>query len=380
MEQRQFRIAVAGLGMMGQSLAETCRAEAGALLVAGCDIDAAQRLAWGHAHAVPQACLYDDLASMLDEAAPDVLIVATHAPLHYQQVMLALHRGVHVLCEKPLALNLAEADQMVETSDARGLKLAVNHIKRASHGNAIARNLIQSGAIGTPSYIRGEGKGGRWAGSELMEMGTHLFDWLRLLAGDPAWLFAHITQDGRTATVADIMPSLALPYRERDCGLVLGERAFCALGLPGGLHADVSFLSQPDGSDTGYGLDICGTEGTLALRRSVGTDIFLQRATHRGPLGTPAWEQIPVDEFAGLEPPAAPRDAAGERLALQRRLLRDLLQAIAEDRAPESSGHAARQALELSMAVWESQREGRPVALPLGNRAHPLERWRSSAP
>jgi predicted dehydrogenase len=112
----------------------------------------------------------------------------------------------------------------------------------------------------------------------------------------------------------------------------------------------------------------------------VGTDIFLQRATHRGPLGTPAWEQIPVDEFAGLEPPAAPRDAAGERLALQRRLLRDLLQAIAEDRAPESSGHAARQALELSMAVWESQREGRPVALPLGNRAHPLERWRSSAP
>jgi predicted dehydrogenase len=211
-----------------------------------------------------------------------------------------------------------------------------------------------------------------------MEMGTHLFDWLRLVAGDPAWLFAHVTQDGHAATAADIVHSRDLPYRERECGLVLGERAYCSLGLPGGVHADVSFLSQPDGSDTGYGLDICGTEGTLALRRSVGTEIFLQRATHRGPLSAPAWEQIPVDEFAGLEPPVGRRDAAGERLALQRRLLRDFLQAIVEDRAPRSSGYDARHALELAMAVWESHWEGRPVTLPLHERAHPLARWRSS--
>jgi predicted dehydrogenase len=157
---------------------------------------------------------------------------------------------------------------------------------------------------------------------------------------------------------------------------VLGERAYCSLGLPGGVHADVGFLAQPDGDDVGYGFDICGTEGTLALRRSVGTDIFLQRGHHRGPLGGGRWEQISVDECAGLFPPVTQSGVSGERLACQRRLLRDFLEAIAEDREPLASGRDALAALELSMAVWESHRRGQPVTLPLAERTHPLERWR----
>ena len=378
MGERRFRAGVVGLGAMGHSLAATCRAEPGVDLVAGCDIAPAARQAWGSAHGVAEAALYDDFRAMLERERLDLLVVATHAPLHHAPTLAAAERGVHVFCEKPLALDLREADEMVAACDRAGVRLAVNHIKRGSRGVAIARRLIADGAIGAPYLLRGEGKGGRWAGSELLEMGTHLFDWLRLLAGDPRWLFAHVVQGGAEARAAHILHSLDLPYRERDCGLVLGERAFCSVGLTGGLHADVDFLSQPSGDDVGYGYDVVGTEGMLALRRSVGTDLFLWRGHHRGPLGAPGWEQIPVDEFEGLTPPVATGGVEGERLAVQRRLLRDFLAAIEEGREPTSSGRDGRAALELSMAVWESQRAGRPVSLPLPERTHPLERWRAA--
>jgi predicted dehydrogenase len=212
-----------------------------------------------------------------------------------------------------------------------------------------------------------------------MEMGTHIFDWLRILAGDPQWIFARLVQSGRPAEVTDIVHSLDLPYRERDCGLVLGERAFCSLGLPGGMHADIGFLSQPSGDDVGYGFDICGTEGMLALRRSVGTDIFLQRGQHRGPLEAQPWQKIEVDELADLDPPVKLEGSEGERLALQRRLLGDFLEAIVEDREPSSSGRDGLRALELSMAVWESHLTGQPLTLPLIDRSHPLERRRGAS-
>ena len=87
------------------------------------------------------------------------------------------------------------------------------------------------------------------------------------------------------------------------------------------------------------------------------------------------WERVPVDELEGLNPPAASVDEAGERLACQRRMLRDLLDAIAFDREPVSSGRDGLIALELVMAVWQSHRERRPVALPMAQREHPLSRW-----
>jgi predicted dehydrogenase len=347
-------------------------------LVAGCDVVERSRREWGAAHGVAETGLYADAGTMLDHAGLDVAIVATHAPLHCAATLAAAARGIHVFCEKPLAPCLRDADEMVAACAAGGVKLAVNHIKRGSRGNEAARKLIADGAIGRPYLMRGEGKGGRWAGSELMEMGTHVFDWLRILAGDPEWIFARLTQHDRPAEIGDIVHSLDLPYRERDCGLVLGERAYCALGLPGGMHADIGFLSQPSGDDAGYGFDICGTEGTLALRRSVGTDLYLQRGRHRGPLAAQPWEKIEVDEFAELDPPVKPGGIEGERLALQRRVLGDFLDAIVEDREPWSSGRDGLRALELSMAVWESHLTGQPLTLPLGDRTHPLERRRGN--
>ena len=388
MTGRTFRVGVVGLGGMGHHHAEAAVDEPAVELAAGCDVLPEKREAWGERFGVPEEALYADFEEMLDRASLDVVIVSTHATAHAAPVIAAARRDVHVFCEKPPAMSLREADQMVTACRAAGVKLAINHIKRGSAGNDVALRLIRDGAIGTPYLIRGECKGRRWAGSELMEMGTHLFDWLRLVshgigAGDPQWLHAHVVHDGRAAGPQDVVHSLRLPYKERDCGIVLGQRAFTSLGFATGLHAEVHFLNQPKGQDVGYGFDVVGTEGTLALRRSVHTELFLQKSVHRGPVSSPAWERVVVDEGAGLTPAivleshVAPGDV--QRHACQRRLLRDLLDAIAHDRAPASSGDDGLKALELVMAVWESHRQNAPVRLPLARREHPLEAWLADA-
>ena len=385
MSARPFRLGVIGLGGMGHHHAEAALDEQGVLLAAGCDVMPEKRETWGERFGVPEDALFESYEEMLDRAELDVVIVSTHATAHAGPTLAAARRGVHVFCEKPPAMDLREADEMVAACRAAGVKLAVNHIKRGSAGNDVALRLIRDGAIGTPYLIRGECKGRRWAGSELMEMGTHLFDWLRLVshgigAGDPAWLFSHLVHEGRAAQPGDAVHSLRLPYKERDCGVILGQRAFTALGYPNGLHAEVHFLQQPKGQDVGYGFDVVGTGGTLALRRSVHTELFLQKSVHRGPVDGPEWERVVVDEGAGLNPLGPQLEshvAAGgaQRHACQRRLLRDLLDAIVEDREPLSSGEDGLKALELVMAVWESHRQHAPVALPLARREHPVEAW-----
>jgi predicted dehydrogenase len=386
---RSFRLGVIGLGGMGHHHAEAALDEQGVIVAAGCDVLPEKREAWGERFGVPDDALYESYEEMLDRADLDVVVISTHATAHAAPTIAAARRGVHVFCEKPPAMDLREAEEMVAACRVGGVKVAVNHIKRGSAGNELALRLIREGAIGTPYLIRGECKGRRWAGSELMEMGTHLFDWLRLVsngigAGDPAWLFSHLVHEGRDARPEDAVHSLGLPYKERDCGVVLGQRAFTALGFANGLHAEVHFLNQPKGQDVGYGFDVVGTEGTLALRRSVHTELFIQKSVHRGPVGSPEWERIVVDEGDGLSP-SGPRleshtaDGGAQRHACQRRLLRDLLDAIAEDRAPSSSGADGLKALELVLAVWESHRRHAPVSLPLARREHPLEAWLADA-
>jgi predicted dehydrogenase len=371
------RIGIIGLGAMGHQHTRAIQAGGEATVVAGCDVSPVQRDRWRSIFGMPESSVYENSVELLDHEQLDVVIVATHASAHREAVVAAARHGIHVLCEKPLALDLIEADAMVEACEVAGVALAVNHIKRGSLGSDIARNLLNDGVVGQPYLVRGEAKGRRWAGSELMEMGTHLFDWLRTLFGDVDRLYAEVEQAGRKATAADIVHSLDLPYPERDCGLVLGQRAFCSVTMRSGLHADIGFLWQPTDADVGYGFDIVGPDGTLALRQSVESRILLQRGHHRGPLGASDWEEILVDETEGMELDLAAADSyTRERLSVQWRLIRNFLGAIHDGAEPPSSGRDGRAALELVMAVWRSARTGQPVHLPLEEREHPLESWR----
>ena len=367
-----YRIAIIGLGGMGGHHAEAAQLEENCELVAGAEIDPGRAKAWGERFGVK--AIYNDYEKMLDEQQPDIVIVPTQAPMHHSPTVAAAQHGIHVFCEKPIALNLIQADEMVETCDQHHVKFAINHIKRASPYNRHVLSLIEKGEIGDVVLLKGRDKGGRKVGNSLMEMGTHLYDWLRLFGGDVEWTHAHLVQvDGRESTVEDIKHTQEVHPFDRDAGLVLGERGHAAFRFKNGIHADVQFIAQPQTNDDAYGIDIIGTEGRIAIRESVGTTMFIHRGQHQTP--AEPWEPVhlPAED---LDEQGNPRDKASIRLLLQRLMLRDLTEAIAQDRDPSASGRDGRDCLEMIHATWESHLQGARVSMPLTPREHPLERWK----
>ena len=97
-----------------------------------------------------------------------------------------------IFCEKPTALSLQEADEMVESCEEAVIRFSINHQKRASNYNSYVKQLLSSKKIGKLVLIHAHDKGGRTAGNTMMEMGTHLFDWVRCFAGDVNWASAHL--------------------------------------------------------------------------------------------------------------------------------------------------------------------------------------------
>ncbi len=369
---KNYRIAIIGLGGMGGAHAQAVKLETNCELVAGAEINPDRAKAWRERFSVN--AIYDDYEKMLDEQKPDIVIVPTQAPMHHPPTIAAARRGIHVFCEKPVALNLIQADEMVKTCDAQNVKFAINHIKRASLYNRYVLSLIDKGEIGDVVLMKATDKGGRKVGNSLMEMGTHLYDWLRLFGGDVEWTHAHLVQmDGRESSVNDIKHTQEVHPHDRDAGLVLGERGHVSFRFKNGIHADVQFIAQPQTNDNAYGIDIIGTEGRIAIRESVGTTMFIHRGQHQTP--AEAWEPVHLPD-EDIDENGKQRDNGARRLFLQRLMVRDLIAAIEEDRDPFASGRDGRDCLEMIHATWESHRQKARVYMPLTSREHPLERWK----
>jgi predicted dehydrogenase len=103
-------------------------------------------------HGIPHA--FDDYRHMLDNVDVDLVSIVTPPYLHYEMVLEAARRGLHVICEKPLALNATEAEGMLEAMDARGLVHAVDHEFRYYRALAAFKAEVDRGALGEPRLAR----------------------------------------------------------------------------------------------------------------------------------------------------------------------------------------------------------------------------------
>ena len=367
----KYRASLIGCGGKGRDHANTLVKDNLADLVALCDIREESLQTFQKAYSV--SSLYTDYHELLEREKLDLVVISTQAPQHHALTIAAAENGCHVLCEKPMAVTLQEADEMIEACDKAGVRLSINHQKRASAYNDYTKQLIASGEIGELILIRAYDKGGRKAGNSMMEMGTHLFDWVHNFAGDVSWASAHINTGMREAVAQDIKHSQEVNPRDRDAGLVIGERAFCSFGFVNGLHADCEFLAQERANDKAYGLDLIGTKGRIVLRRSVATVMFIHRGEFMTPVEGHQWELVSLpeeDEIAGQH-----LQGININQVLQSRIIRSLLEPDIPDTPPISSGRDGRAALEMIHGSWESHRCGKRVAFPLKDRTHPLQRW-----
>jgi predicted dehydrogenase len=110
---------------------------------------------------------YDDLASMLDAERPDALHVCTPNAGHAQQALLALERGVNVVCEKPLAVSSEEARRMVDAAAESRLVVACCYHCRGYPLVARMRAEIEAGTVGTVQAAHG-----RYACDDLFQLPT----------------------------------------------------------------------------------------------------------------------------------------------------------------------------------------------------------------
>ena len=91
---------------------------------------------------------YENYDTMLAEAPVDAVVVCTAARSHCEMTVKALLAGKHVLCEKPMAASLEEAEAMVEAANKNGRYLMIDQNQRLTKGHQYAKRLIERGEIG----------------------------------------------------------------------------------------------------------------------------------------------------------------------------------------------------------------------------------------
>jgi predicted dehydrogenase len=308
-----------------------------ARLVAGANRGAERLHAFGRRWGV--AALYHDYREMLAREQLDIVVVATHPPLHAELVVAAAAAGVRgIFCEKPMALSLAECDTIINACERAGTILLVNCTRRWAGEFHAVKELVESSEVGRLLHIVAHCEGCKptpeWVAETegpLLHDGVHTFDILRFFAGDIASIQGTATR------------RLRRELRVEDTSYAL-----------------IEFASGVD-----------GVVITDELSEYARWDVELQceRAVVRLGWNPGLWRSVPMAFEAGrwwdLEPAPLPPPTWEEASIV--RAARDLVACIEHGGRPRCSGEDGRAAVEAIMAVYESQRrDGARVRLPVG--------------
>ncbi|KWX67912.1 Gfo/Idh/MocA family protein [Mycobacterium sp. NAZ190054] len=187
-----------GIGVLADlSIAPAVDGDSAAHLAAVCSRSGERAKAFAAKHGA--AAAYDDYPQMLADPGVDVVYIASPNALHAPHTLAAVEAGKHVLVEKPMALERADAHAMVDAAAANGVLLGIGFHLRHKETARRARETIAAGGIGDVFYAEmavGAGKGlypyDTWraepalaGGGSLLHQGTHAVDLAAFLCGHP---------------------------------------------------------------------------------------------------------------------------------------------------------------------------------------------------
>lgn len=356
-----MKLALIGLGGVARGHLAAYEALPQVNLVAGVDPDARRRQWAEEQYGVRTHATLEDA---LDAGAIDLACDLTPASLHLQTTTRLLEQGIHVLCEKPLAIRFEDAVAMKEAAGRHGRTLFYGATYRWMPALRRARDMILQGTIGAPRLLMEQMVGGRGARDRipplspvhyplggpgggsmgLVDHGIHLLDVFSWLLGEqPAWVFGQGEISGGGAVVETAQIGYAsgaiglLTYFDSTFSTRLpGEGGFCG-GAEWGI--DGRYFAPGEWNDTPGEILIYGEEGALRIRHYANQLFHF----HRG--GT-----VSVS-VAGDPPPA--------HFGYQ-------MQSILDEVMTPGSGHATLadagiDALRTLLAVYASARLGRAV-------------------
>jgi len=285
-------------------------------------------------HAIPNA--YDALEALLGDPAVDAVYISSTNERHLAQALAAARAGKHVLCEKPLALTLADARLMVDSCHEAGVVIGTNHHLRNAASIRTLQRLVVDGAIGTPLaarvfhavYLPPRLQGWRLTdpaagGGVIFDITVHDADTLRFVLG------------------SGVLEATALSATQ---GLASGALEDAVMGV---LRFENGVLAQfHDAFTVAHaltGLELHGTGGSLYA-----TDVMTQE-----PVGQIILRRDGREEQIAIE---APED-------LYARSVRLFDAAIRGDGQPSATGEDGIRSLAVALAVRESAATGRVVPI-----------------
>ena len=322
---KNYNIAIIGCGGISHMHAGWYVNEPRVSLTAIADIDSERVKAYAEQYNIEKQ--YTDYIEMLETEDIDLVSICTRPKLHAPVVIETAKRGVKaILSEKPMAENLGQAREMLETCSQHGVKLAIDHQLRFNAPYVCAKQLIADGTIGDLFRIHAICGGG-----DLKDNATHTVDLMRFIYGDCpiVWVIGQIERID-TPTKYDLhSEDFAIGYFK--------------------FEDNVRAVIE-SGSDTapGYHHIYCyGTEGEIELSAPGGPSVRFRTPETGGVWVTP---ELPSE----ISP------------------VQDMIAAIEEEREHRSSGYQGYATLELLMAIYESSRKRRRVHLPLEETESPL--------
>lgn len=341
---RPLRVGVVGTGWCGEIRAV---AAAGSALVSELHIAEIKpdRLAEVSARVSP-ARATEDWEQLVADPSIDALIVsATPETTHYPMAKAALEAGKHVLLEKPMAITLAEADELIDTAESAGLKFTIGYSQRFNAKQALVKRSLDDGTLGDPVSVLvsrhitrslGAKIGSRTKLSPAAMEATHDIDFAMwcLAPRRPVRVYSQVAFGAREAEHG--VPDTQVMIITMDDGVTVTVGA--GWSLPPG---------YPNYSATW--IEFIGTDGAL-LMDAGHTDIVMHTMDHgvRFPLSTMPGEYVD-HVYAG---------------PMERETIH-FLEAVAYDRSVMVEPRLARLTMEVYLAADLSVETGRVVELPI---------------
>ena len=299
---------------------------------------------------------YRNYEDMLEEKDLDAVTICTPHFLHSQMALKAFSYNKHVLVEKPMAISVGEADEMIQESRRKKLKLGVVFQERTRLLNREIKKLIDSGEIGevyracmeacyfrTQAYYDRDAWRGKWTtegGGVLINQAIHDLDIFQWLIGKPVKIRGQISTMYHEVEVEDLASAVMLFEN----------------GAQGIFQAS---LIDPIRTRR---LEICGEKGKIELDEKA-RRAKLKKNLREYIASGKIWDSSQEFEWFEIKPEK-------EMISGHRAVIEDFAQAIISDREPLVNGEEGRIALEIANAIILSSYENRTIPIPIEREAY----------
>ncbi len=301
---------------------------------------------------------YLDYKEMLSKEEIDIVVVAPrYTDCHEDMVISALKANCHVYCEKPLAQDLLQVNNIMKHAETRNLKVgvALPFIHESRYSKLL--KMISQNLIGKVIRMKGMCKhDSRGGGQDFGVLGPHLTEMMRYVAGNPIWGYGSVTINGKTIDYTDT------EIGDEGLGLIAGDNIFAYYQFENDITGTVETakLNINERAEQPYRLEIYGEKGILFVKAPYADHSIWY---YPRPFINPElnlWKKIDTEIIPSY----------GD---YHKRAAVDFIKALEQDRNPLCSIYDFQKSLEMLLLPYYSTIGKTPIRFPIKSKDHPLK-------